>query len=107
MAGGFNEKLTIAFNDVDLCLKIKKLGLRNVWTPHAVLYHHESLSRGYEITLSQQKRFAGEIEFMQKQWGDSLINDPYYNPNYSLENEQAELAFPPRTQKPWQTKEKS
>lgn len=99
-AGGFNEKdLTVAFNDVDLCLKIKKLGFRNVFTPNALLYHHESATRGKDISEEKRKRFQGEQNYMLMQWKYILENDPAYNPNLGLHSEHFELAFPPRISK--------
>jgi glycosyltransferase involved in cell wall biosynthesis len=86
--GGFEEKLGIAFNDVDLCLKIRQKGYLIVYTPYAELYHHESLSRGYEDNLEKQKRFSGEVRYMGEKWGKIIDQgDPYYNPNLSLEHE--------------------
>ena len=95
--GGLNEQdLKIAFNDVDFCLKLRKQGYKNIFTPFAELYHHESISRGYEDSPEKQARFLSEIEYMQKTWGSILLNDPYYNPNLTLESEDFSLAFPPR-----------
>lgn len=95
--GGFDaEHLKVAFNDVDLCLKVLKAGYRNVWTPYARLYHFESISRGYEDTPEKQERFRGEIAYMRWQWGDLLDADPAYNPNLSLEDAQFRLARAPR-----------
>lgn len=96
-AGGLDEALCVAFNDVDFCLRVRALGYRNLWTPHAVLYHHESASRGYEDTPEKKARFSGEVEFMRSRWGDTLLRDPSYNPNLSLGAGQFELAFPPRS----------
>jgi GT2 family glycosyltransferase len=80
--GGFDEiNLPIAFNDVDYCLKLREKGYLIVYTPYAVLYHHESISRGYEDTPEKQARFMREVEYMRKKWGDVLDTDPYYNPN--------------------------
>lgn len=80
--GGLNEeKLAVAFNDIDLCLKVKQLGLRVVWTPHAVMYHHESLSRGQEDTLEKKKRFQSEVNYMISTWSTDRYLDPAYNPN--------------------------
>jgi GT2 family glycosyltransferase len=90
--GGFNEEnLAIAFGDVDLCLRIRERGLLVVWTPYAELYHHESVSRGYEDTPEKQRRFEGEICYMKARWGDMLLNDPYYNPNLTLDREDFSL----------------
>ncbi len=95
--GGLNETdLTVAFNDVDFCLKLDAAGYRNVWTPYAELYHHESASRGYEDTPEKQARFNAEIAHMQKRWGNRLLNDPYYNPNLTLNGKSFSLAWPPR-----------
>ena len=86
--GGFDEKLEIAFNDVDLCLRIREAGYLIVYTPYSLLYHHESLSRGYEDTLEKQERFSREVMLMHEKWGKVIDKgDPYYNPNLSLECE--------------------
>jgi glycosyltransferase involved in cell wall biosynthesis len=95
--GGLDEtNLTVAFNDVDFCLRVREAGYRNVWTPYAELYHHESATRGYEDTLEKQLRFRDEVLYMQKRWGDALKNDPAYNPNLTLEREDFSYAWPPR-----------
>ncbi|MCZ6620137.1 MAG: glycosyltransferase family 2 protein, partial [Gammaproteobacteria bacterium] len=91
--GGFNETdLTIAFNDVDFCLRVRALGYRNVWTPYAELYHHESASRGHEDTPEKSKRFAAEIQFMKDSWKEELIHDPYYSPNLTRDREDFSIA---------------
>jgi O-antigen biosynthesis protein len=94
--GGLDESFEVAFNDVDFCLRVAARGYRNVWTPWAELYHHESASRGYEDNPQKQARFNGEIERMKRRWGDSLRHDPAYNPNLSLQGGNFELAIPPR-----------
>jgi GT2 family glycosyltransferase len=95
--GGLDEEnLQIAFNDVDFCLKILELGLRNIFAPFAELYHHESASRGYDTTQQKQLRLANEEAYMWKRWGHILRNDPAYNPNLSSEQANFSLAFPPR-----------
>jgi O-antigen biosynthesis protein len=95
--GGLNEEaLKISCNDVDLCLKLKKIGLRNVWTPFADLYHHESATRGFEDTPAKKARFASELAYMRQHWGEQLKNDPAYNPNLTLEAQDFGLAWPPR-----------
>ncbi|MDP2610328.1 MULTISPECIES: glycosyltransferase family 2 protein [unclassified Oceanobacter] len=87
---GFDEDhLAVAFNDVDFCVKVHFSGYRNIWTPHVLLYHHESLSRGYEDTPEKQQRFASEVEFMQNKWGDRLKTDEFYNNNLSLIGEKS------------------
>ena len=82
--GGLDEQLRVAFNDVDLCLRIDAKGYRNLWTPFAELYHHESASRGLEDNPVKQARFASEVEFMCKRWDARLQRDRAYNPNLSL-----------------------
>ncbi|MCX7512887.1 glycosyltransferase [Frateuria hangzhouensis] len=94
--GGLDEKLRVAFNDVDFCLRVREAGYRNVWSPFAELYHHESASRGQEDSPEKKARFAGEVEFMQERWGQQLMNDPAYNPNLSISDTPFKLAFPPR-----------
>jgi GT2 family glycosyltransferase len=83
-SGGFDaDALTVAFNDVDLCLRLRAQGYRNVWTPYARLIHHESKSRGAEDTPEKRERFEREVRVMQERWGADLRADPYYNPNLS------------------------
>jgi glycosyltransferase involved in cell wall biosynthesis len=95
--GGFDaERLSVAFNDVDLCLRVRQKGYRVVYTPYAELYHHESVSRGYETTPEKFARFEAEIGAMKGKWGRTLEMDPYYNPNLTLLAEDFALAFPPR-----------
>jgi O-antigen biosynthesis protein len=94
---GFDESLAVAFNDVDFCLRVAETGLRNVWTPYAELIHHESATRGEELTSAQQARFSQEVGLMQARWGKRLANDPYYNCNLTLDYEDFSLAWPPRS----------
>lgn len=94
--GGLDEKLVVAFNDIDLCLRVRAAGYRNLWTPYAELYHHESATRGYEHTPEKIARFKREERFMQHRWGRALLEDPYYNPNFALNMTPYSLAFPPR-----------
>jgi GT2 family glycosyltransferase len=94
---GFNEDdLSIAFNDVDFCLRVGNAGYRNIWTPYAELYHYESATRGYEDTPEKQKRFAKEVAYMKQQWGDLVLNDHAYSPNLTLDYGDLSLAWPPR-----------
>lgn len=85
--GGFDQKnLPISFNDVDLCLKILEKGYLIVWTPYALLYHHEYASRGDDRDLQgssrkKYQRVIAELDFFEKKWGRYIDNDPYYNPN--------------------------
>jgi len=91
--GGLNENdLKVAFNDVDFCLKVKSAGYRNVWTPYAELYHHESLSRGAEDTPEKIARFNAEVAYMKETWRELLENDPAYNPNLTKDREDFSIA---------------
>lgn len=95
--GGLDERLQVAFNDIDLCLRLGEAGYRNVWTPFARLYHHESASRGEEDSPGKVRRFLDEVDFMERRWGSVLRRDPAYNPNLSLTGMDSGLANPPRT----------
>ena len=82
--GGLDSKnLAVTYNDVDFCLRVRELGLHNVLTPHAVLYHHESVSRGRDASSKNIERFLPELAYMQRRWGTRLHGDPCYNPNLS------------------------
>jgi len=100
--GGFNERdLPIAFNDVDLCCKLINAGYRNLWTPHAEFFHHESATRGSDNTPEKMARFHSEIEYMTRTWGSLLMADPAYNPNLTLVGEDFSPAYLSRATKPW------
>ncbi len=85
--GGFEERLAVAFNDVDFCLKIKEQGYRNIYLPHVVLYHYESKSRGYEDNPVKKARFAKEIDYMKNKWKTALTIDPCYSKHLSDKTE--------------------
>jgi O-antigen biosynthesis protein len=100
--GGFEEKhLTVAYNDVDFCIRIREAGYKIIWTPHAELYHYECVSRGFDTTPEKMTRAAAELKYMRTKWSRILDNDPFHNPNLSLDSESVELAEKPRVQKPW------
>ncbi len=97
MAGLDEQNLPIAFNDVDFALRLREAGWRVVWSPYAEMFHHESVSRGPDDTGPRAAEFAREFDFMQRRWGPAVLrNDPYYNPNLSLNAEDFSLAWPPR-----------
>lgn len=87
--GGMDERhLTVAFNDVDFCLRLREKGYLNIFTPYCELYHHESKTRGYEDTPRKKQRFAKEIAYMRKRHAAILRDgDPYYNVNLPLDRE--------------------
>lgn len=83
--GGFTEELSVAFNDVDLCLKVRETGRLIVYDPYVQLYHMESKTRGAEDSQEKVRRFQEEIEYIRCHWIDILKKgDPYYNKNLSL-----------------------
>ncbi len=83
--GGFEERLAVSFNDVDLCFKIIEKGYYNVWLPHVILYHYESKSRGDDIiSRNKRARLMCEAKYLQKRWKRLLRNDPFYNRNLTL-----------------------
>ena len=94
---GLDEiNLKVAFNDVDFCLRLREAGLRNVWTPYADLFHHESATRGADASPEKQARFNSEVSHMYARWGPLLPFDPAYNPNLTLGYDDFSLAWPPR-----------
>ena len=86
--GGFDERdLAVAFNDIDLCLKLERAGWRNVYVPHAVLIHHESKSRGKDHSPSQIDRYTRELKIFQERWRTETFEDPLFNPNLERSSE--------------------
>ena len=98
--GGLDEKLAVSHNDVDLCLRARERGYRTVFTPHAELIHHESASRGLEVTPAELTRAQGEAAIFASRWGHIVAADPAYNPNLTLVGQAYALAYPPRHQRP-------
>ena len=85
---GLDEEYAVAFNDIDLCMKIRASGYSIVFTPFAEFYHYESKSRGDEDTPEKRARFNSEVFRFQERWKKQLKSgDPYYNPNLSLDTE--------------------
>ena len=83
--GGLDETFSVAFNDVDFCLKLRKAGYLNVFTPFCELFHYESKTRGMEEG-EKLRRFQNEVALFQKKWRAELeAGDPYFNPNFSLD----------------------
>jgi GT2 family glycosyltransferase len=98
---GFDEEnLTIAYNDIDFCLKLVEAGYYNLWTPYAEVYHHESVSRGYDQDIGKHERLQKEANYLRTRWKNKINNDPAYHPNlkgYPLFS----LVDPPGVEKPW------
>jgi len=101
--GGFGENLAVTFNDTDFCLRLRQAGYWIVWTPHAELIHHKSVSRCLGESTPKKMRFLADLDYMKSKWDHSLERDPFYNPKLSLDENLFTLAFPPRTTKPWQS----
>ncbi len=82
--GGFDEKeLSVAYNDVDLCLKLRRAGSKVIYCPYVVAEHHESVSRGDDMSDAHLGRFVYEEQVMLTRWGPEIKADPFYNPNFS------------------------
>lgn len=90
-AGGFEEAIKVAFNDIDFCMKVRELGYRNVFLADVLLYHYESLSRGLEDSPEKIARFNAEVSYMKKKWGEQLIQDPCYNCNFDLNTDKLQI----------------
>ena len=101
-AGGLDERLEVAWNDIDFCLRVRENGEQIVYTPLAELIHHESVSRGLDETGPEWARFVEEVMMMRRTWGAQIALDPYYNPNLGLSHALFQLAYPPRVL-PWYT----
>jgi GT2 family glycosyltransferase len=85
--GGLDETFAVAFNDIDLCLKLRRAGFRNVVVPRARLFHYESKTRGGDDTREKQERAFAESEELRRRWPEWAALDPYYNPNLTLSAE--------------------
>ncbi|TKV41686.1 hypothetical protein A0U87_03985 [Sphingobium sp. MP9-4] len=100
--GGFETDLAVAYNDIDLCLKIRAIGRRILCDPSILVEHKESKSRGSDTTPEKAERLEREAAWMRARWGEQLLEDPYYSPNLSLKRPDFSLAYPPRQAWPWQ-----
>ena len=94
--GGLDEELPVTFNDIDFCLRVRRAGYRNVWTPYAEMIHHESATRGDDSAPQKRERIEQEALLMKRRWARTLENDPAYSPNLSIETEDLRIAWPPR-----------
>jgi GT2 family glycosyltransferase len=99
-AGGMNEGLAVSCNDLDLCLRLARAGLRHLVTPHAELVHRESASRGYADDPANAAASRDEEARFAAQWPREIAADPLYNPNLTLQGSAYALAWPPRTGRP-------
>ncbi len=99
--GGFDTALRVAYNDIDLCLKVRQAGFKIVGDPDILLVHKESKSRGSDASGERAERLASEAELMRDRWADMLDSDPFYSPNLSLDRGDFVVANPPRVPMPW------
>jgi GT2 family glycosyltransferase len=100
--GGLDARwLRVAFNDVDYCLRVRSAGWRVVWTPHAELYHHESVSRGKNDNWRKILRSEFEVAVMRRRWRHVMRNDPFYNPNLNYRQPDFTPGRTLRIRKPW------
>jgi GT2 family glycosyltransferase len=102
VGGLADTNLAVAFNDIDLCLRLGDHGYRVVWTPFAELFHLESASRGPDNSPAKQALFTREWQYMRRTWGSLLESgDPFHNPNLLFAGGQIEIPSSPRREKPW------
>ena len=80
---------------------MRAAGYDIVWTPHAELIHHESATRGADLAGEAQARFRNEVLHMRRRWGETLKQDPFFSPLFSLDHSDHQLASPPRRPPPW------
>lgn len=107
-AGGLDAAhLPVAFNDVDLCLKLRRLGHRILWTPYAQLTHHESATRGHDHDAARVRRFRREEKVLLRRWGAAVRADPFCNPNLALTDPLLPPARRPRVEKPWRRRNRA
>lgn len=100
--GGLNEQdLTVAFNDVDYCLKVREQGKRVIYTPLAELYHYESVSRGKDDNPVKLRRASTEAAYMRQRWAGIMQGDPFYNPNLNSKTPDFKISAAPEIIKPW------
>ena len=90
--GGMDEQIAVAFNDVDFCLRLGDAGYHCVYTPSAELIHHESATRGDDLSDENRNRFMGEEAFMKARWGERLNHDPFFSPNLSFSHTDFRMA---------------
>ena len=102
--GGFDPALKVAFNDVKLCIDARQAGYRNLYVSDALLFHHESKSRGFDQSPIKKARNYREAIYVRRPVSRSFHDDPYYNPNLSLQ-QIGKLATPPRAVRPWRRSE--
>lgn len=100
--GGLDEvHLPVTFNDVDYCLRVKEAGYHVIWTPHAELYHHESASRRGAPSKKRRSEAKAERAYLRRRWRHVVVNDPFYNPNFSRARPDFSFSLVSHVKKPW------
>jgi glycosyltransferase involved in cell wall biosynthesis len=100
-AGRFDPELRVAYNDIDLCLRVRKLGLKIIGDPDILLLHKESRTRGSDKKGDRAARLQLEADEMRNRWAEILDGDPYLSPNLAIDRTDFSLAYPPRAELPW------
>lgn len=100
---GLNEKdLAVEFNDIDYCLRVRKAGYEVIYTPHAELYHYESISRAKDFTSEEKKQARRrEADHFRRSWPEVIKHDPFYNPNLTRVRADFTRSHAPLVEKPW------
>ena len=94
--GGLDESFAVAFNDVDFCVRVRKAGYQNLFTPFAILYHYESKSRGLDTAPEKRARFVSEVTRFQTRWKEELAaGDPCLNPNFDIDRDDFRIKLQP------------
>ena len=94
--GGLDESFAVAFNDVDFCVRVRKAGYQNMFTPFAMLYHYESKSRGLDEAPEKRARFVSEVTRFQTRWKAELAaGDPCLNPNFDPDRDDFRIKLRP------------
>ncbi len=99
--GGFDPGLRVAYNDIDLCLKVRAAGRSVICDPELLLFHKESKTRGSDASGAKAARLESEAAIMRERWSTELDPDPFYSPNHDLEHGNFRPANPPRMPMPW------
>ena len=101
------QGLAVAYNDIDLCLRVRHAGRRVIFTPHARLIHHESVSRGFDYDVDGQGRLERELAVMRDRWNNLLKVDPAYSRNLNFDGGSFTVTDPPRSEQAWRNRQET
>ena len=82
--GGFDERLALAYNDIDWCLRVRATGRRVLYAPAITAIHHESVTRGINDSRDRIAYDEAELTYLARKWGEALRSEPSYNPQWAL-----------------------